>query len=123
MTFWKLDGYMDGSEYKISNKLRVHYGPWKHVWYMKFNRSYWSTGTSLGCELRDDSPQCETKFYPMILDLQCPREGSPPRRNQLVRCMTVPKYIHEAVCYPGRGVYDRITKSWKPMPHADEPWF
>ena len=119
VTFWKLDGKMadNGSgEYEINGKLRVHFGQWRDTWSFGFNKLFWYPGTSLCNEV---TRGFESALFPMILDLQCPRGSFSPRRNQLLRCWTVPKYIHAAMCYPGRGSFNRATSSWQPMEKSE----
>ena len=120
---WKLDGKMtmDGSgEYELNSKRMEHIGRDGNDWHLVLNKTWWTPGTSLGCEVPRRSDQL---FYPMILDLHCyPMEGSPPRRLQLIRCWTVPSYVHTAMCYPGSGDYDRNARGWKPIQRQWNGW-
>lgn len=118
VTSWKLDGKIstmpDGERvYEVSAKLRVNHGVDEHSGrtYMEFLKERWTPANSLVC----GSPMT-TLIYPMVLDLVAERcTGMAPRRNQLIRCMTVPDNIQEAVLVTGRRRRDPITGIWEPI--------
>lgn len=118
VTSWKLDGQLedmiDGDRvYDVNAKLRVHYGfddEWDCTW-MTFLKETWTPCHSLVC----GSPDTPLK-YPMVLDLVAERRpGQAPRRNQMIRCTTVPDNIHQAVLYTGRGRRDSFSGTWVPL--------
>jgi len=120
VTTWKIDGNMedgpDGTRVYTQNaKLRLHHGMYEGKWYIGFLKEFWTPGTSLVCDdprQSSDGPLPQMCF-PLILDLHAERDHCQPRRSQLIRCLDLPQNLKDVMLYPGRGVYDKYTNSWK----------
>jgi len=120
VSIWKIDGTMvDGADgtrvYNQNGKLRVHHGTYDDQFYIMFLKEFWAPGTSLVCDDPRRSPDDPQMRFPLILDLHADRDHCQPRRSQLIRCVDIPKNLKDTMLYPGRGVYNQHTNSWKSM--------
>ena len=102
-----------GRVYDQNAKLRLHTGMWNDRWHVVFLKEYWCTGTSLVCDdprRCSDDPQMSS---PLIMDLHAECDHCQPRRSQLIRCLDRPQNLKDTMLYPGRGVHNKDTNSWK----------